>query len=216
MKKLFYNIIYKLVALSIRITFRFNGGLEILGKENIPADEGIIIAPNHISYLDPPIIGAVLPRKANFMAKKGLFEVPVLGWMIKGAAFPVDRDKPRPSTIKEAVRRLKNGQIVIMFPEGHRNDTGELMDGKRGIGMVATLSRATIIPAFIKGSDRALPPKAKWLKRAKISVVFGKPIYYTFTKDGKKQRSNELQEDISNKIMSSIAALKEEYGNNSC
>jgi 1-acyl-sn-glycerol-3-phosphate acyltransferase len=216
MKELFYKIVYKLVALTIRIIFSFNGGLEVLGKENIPAGEGVIIAPNHISYLDPPIIGAVLPRNGNFMAKKSLFEVPVLGWMIKGAAFPVDRDNPRPSTIKEAVRRLKKDQIVIMFPEGHRNDTGELMDAKRGVGMVATLSRATIIPAYIRGSDRALPPNAKWLKRAKISVVFGKPIYYNFTNHNKKQRSNELQEDIGSKIMSSIAALKEEYGNNSC
>ncbi len=214
MKEFFYNFIYKFVALTIRIIFRFNGGLEVIGQENIPIGEGVIIAPNHISYLDPPVIGAILPRNGNFMAKKGLFEVPVLRWIIKGAAFPVDRDNPRPSTIKEAVRRLKKGQIVIMFPEGHRNDTGELMDAKRGIGMVASLSRATVIPTFIKGSDKALPPKAKCLKRAKISVVFGKPIYYTFSKDGKKQRSAELQEDISNKIMSAIGRLKEEYGNN--
>ena len=214
MKEFFYNIIYKFIAVTLRITFRLNGGLEVIGIENIPADEGIIIAPNHVSYLDPPIIGAILPRNGNFMAKKGLFEVPVLRWIIKGAAFPVDRDNPRPSTIKEAVRRLKKGQIVIMFPEGHRNDTGELMDAKRGISMVASLSRATIIPTFIKGSDKALPPKAKWLKRAKISVVFGKPIYYTFTKDGKKQSSHERQEDISSKMMPAIRALKEEYGNN--
>ncbi len=216
MKDFFFNIIYKLVAVALRITFRFNGGLEVIGKDNIPSSGGVIIAPNHISYLDPPIIGAVLPRNGNFMAKKGLFDVPVLRWMIKGAAFPVDRNNPRPSTIKEAVKRLKKGQVVIMFPEGHRNDTGELMDAKRGIGMIASLSRATIIPAFIQGTNKALPPKTKCLKRAKILVVFGRPIYYNFTKDGKKQRNNELQEDISNKIMSSIKELKEEYGNNSC
>ena len=66
---------YKFIAVTLRITFRLNGGLEVIGIENIPADEGIIIAPNHVSYLDPPIIGAILPRNGNFMAKKGLFSL---------------------------------------------------------------------------------------------------------------------------------------------
>ena len=211
-----YNIVYKLVALTIRIILRLNGGLTVIGKENIPVDKGVIIAPNHISYLDPPIIGAVIPGNANFMARKGLFEIPVLRWMIKRAAFPVDRDKPRPSTIKEAVKRLKNGNIVIMFPEGQRSDTGELMEAKRGIGVVAGLSRAPVVPTLITGSEKALPVNAKWLKRAKISVVFGKPIYYTSTKEKGGRRDNSSQEDFGNEITSSIKKLREDHGNNSC
>ncbi len=210
-----YILLYKSVALFIKIIFFLNGGLEVKGRENIPLDEGVIIAPNHISYLDPPLIGAVLPKNGTFMARKGLFEVPVLRSLIRRAAFPVDRDKPRPSTIKQAVKRLKSKEILIMFPEGRRSESGELMEGKRGIGMVASISKATIIPTLIIGSDTALPVSAKWLKRAKITIVFGSPIYYTLTTNKDDKRGNELHEDISNKIISEIRKLKEEYGHNS-
>ncbi len=210
-----YTLLYKSVALLIKIIFFLNGGLKVKGRENIPLDEGVIIAPNHISYLDPPIIGAVLPKNGTFMARKGLFEVPVLRSMIRRAAFPVDRDKPQPSTIKQAVKRLKNKEILIMFPEGRRSDSGKLMEAKRGIGMIASISKATIIPTLIIGSDAALPVNAKWLKRAKITVVFGKPIYYTLTTNKDKKRGSALHEDISNTIISEIRTLKEEYGHNS-
>jgi len=201
------DIIYKLVAIIIRTIFFFNGGLEVVGKENIPK-EGVIIASNHISYLDPPIIGSVTPRRCNFMAKKRLFDVPVLGWLIKLAAFPVDREKPRPSTIKEAVKRIRNGHIVVVFPEGTRNETGDLLEPKPGIGMVAVMSRAPIVPAYISGSDRALPPGAGWLKRAKIKVVFGKPIYYTSTEESAARAGHDKREELSRMIMDAIRELK--------
>ena len=207
-----YNFSYKLVALIIRLICRINGGLEVIGKENIPSEGGVIVAANHISYLDPPLIGAVVPRNATFMARKGLFEIPVLGWMIKDAAFPVDRERTRPSTIKEAVRRLKSGELVAMFPEGRRSDTGELMEAKRGIGMIACLSKVPVVPALITGSDRALPVDAGWLKRAKIRVIFGKPVYYTSTADEKGYRNHELHEGISNKVMTAIREMKKVYG----
>jgi 1-acyl-sn-glycerol-3-phosphate acyltransferase len=202
------NFIYNLVAVTIRIILYFNGGLEVVGKENIPK-EGVIIASNHISYLDPPIIGSVTPRRCNFMAKRGLFDIPVLGWMIKYAAFPVDRENPRASTMKDAVKRIRNGHIVVVFPEGTRSETGELMEPKPGIGMVAVMSRAPIVPAYITGADKALPPGARWLKRAKIKVVFGKPIYYTSTEESGHRTGNEKREQVSAKIMDAIRELKE-------
>ncbi len=210
-----YITLYKLVALTIRIIFRLNGGLEVIGRENIPDEAGVIIAPNHISYLDPPIIGAVLPKNGTFMARKGLFEIPVLKWMISRAAFPVDRERPRPSTIKEAIRRLKKNELLIMFPEGKRSDSGELMEAKRGIGMIAGLSKAAIVPTLIKGSDKALPVDARWIKRAKITVVFDKPIYYTLTRERKDKEKNVSQDDIGGRIMDAIRKLQEDYGDNS-
>ncbi len=202
------NYLYKLTALTIKLICRINGTLEVRGKENFPSKGGIIIAPNHISYLDPPIIGSVSPRRVTFMAKKALFDVTVLGSMIKHVAYPVDRDNPQPSTIKETIRRLKSGQVISLFPEGTRSETGELQEGKRGIGVIASLSKVPVIPALIVGSDKALPLGAKWLKKAKITVVFGKPIYYTSTVDGKECRGHQLHDAISKKIMSAIKELK--------
>jgi len=212
--KLFFDILYKIVALLVRAVCLVNGGLEVRGRENIPREGGVIIAANHISYLDPPVIGAVLPRRGTFMARKGLFEIPVLGRIIRPAAFPVDRDRPRPSMIKEAVGRLKRGELIVMFPEGRRSETGRLLEAKRGIGVIAGLSRAPIVPTLISGSDRALPVGARWLRRAKITVVFGKPMYYTSTTDRKGYGEHMQHKEIGSRIMEAIGELKQKYADN--
>jgi cytidylate kinase len=204
------NLFYRFGTLIIRLIFHVNGGLEIKGKDNIPLEGGVIIASNHISYLDPPLISAVLPRRATFMARKGLFDIPLLGWFIRHYAFSVDREKPRPSTIKEAVRRLKNGELIVIFPEGRRSETGELLEPKPGIGMVASLSNVPVVPTLIVGTNKALPVGAKWLKRARISVIFDRPIYCSSTIKGKGSH-----EEISKKIMSAIKEMKRRYGDNS-
>ena len=211
---MFFDILYKLVALFIRVVFTINGGLVVKGRENIPSETGVIIAVNHISYLDPPIVGAVTPRRATFMARKGLFDIPLLGTIIRPAAFPIDREKPRPSTIKEAVKRLKNGELIVMFPEGGRSETGELLEAKRGISMIAGISKVPIVPTLISGSNMALPVDARWIKRAKITVVFDKPIYYTPEAEGKEHKKQNVQEHISNKIMAAIGEMKKDYENN--
>jgi 1-acyl-sn-glycerol-3-phosphate acyltransferase len=205
------NSFDKLVAFLFRSVIRINGGLEVIGIENVPQQGGVLVAANHISYLDPPAIGSVIPRKPTFMARKGLFEIPVLKWFISHFAFPVDRERPRPSTIKDAVKRLRNGELVLMFPEGRRNDTGELSTAKRGIGLVASLGNVPVIPTIIIGSDRALPPNARWLKRAKISIVFGTPLDFTAMKAENKNDGHALHEEISNAIMSEILGLQQRF-----
>ncbi len=210
---MFFNILYQLIALFIRVVFTLNGGFEVKGKENIP-EGGTLIAANHISYLDPPLVGSITPRRVTFMARKGLFKVPLLGTIIKPAAFPVDREKPRPSSIKEAVKRLKNGELIVIFPEGGRSETGELMQAKRGIGMIAGLSRVPIVPALIIGSNKALPLGAKWIKRAKITVIFGKPINANPSAEEKGQKSSELHEHNSSRIMAAIEELKRTHESN--
>jgi 1-acyl-sn-glycerol-3-phosphate acyltransferase len=205
------NSFDKFVAFSFRSIIRINGGLEVIGAENIPKQGGVLVAANHISYLDPPAIGSVIPRKPTFMARKGLFEIPVLKWFIRHFAFPVDRERPRPSTIKDAIKRLRSGELVLMFPEGRRNESGELSTAKRGIGMIASLGNVPVIPAVIIGSDNALPPDARWLKRAKISVMFGEPMDFNALKNEMANDSHALHEEISNAIMSEILGLQQRF-----
>lgn len=205
--KALIDYIYKACILAIRLVCHINGGLEVKGKDNIPAEKGVIIASNHISYLDPPLIGAALPRRATFMARKRLFTMPILGWFMKRYAISVDRGKTLPSTVKGAIMRLKNGELLVMFPEGRRSVTGELTEGKRGIGMIASHSRATVVPTLIIGSNKALPVDAKWLKRAKVFVIFDKPIDLSTIKG----EGNKFYENISQEIMRAIGELKKRY-----
>ncbi len=207
------NFLYKFAQVLIRCICRINGGLIVEGRENIPPEGGLIIAANHISYVDPPLLGAVLPRRATFMARRGLFEMPLLRWVMKQTAIPVDRQKTRPSTIKEAVMRLKKGEVVVLFPEGRRSDTGELLEGKRGVGMLISLSGVPVVPALVQGTDRMLPVDARWLKRARVMIVFDRPIYYTSIHE-KDRPAHLLYEDISGKIMAAIGELQKRYANN--
>lgn len=144
------------------------------------------------------------------MARKGLFTIPLLGWFIKHFAVPIDREKTRTSTIKSAVRRLNNGELLIIFPEGRRSETGELQKGKRGVGMIAGLSKAIVVPALISGSDRALPVGARWLRRARISIVFDNPLSPSTLYVDK----NSSNEEITRKIMRSIGKIKNRHADN--
>ncbi|GAB4536688.1 MAG: lysophospholipid acyltransferase family protein [Thermodesulfovibrionia bacterium] len=204
------NLFYKTSAMLIRTIFRLNGGLEIIGIENIPMSGGAIIASNHISYLDPPLISAVVPRRVTFIARKGLFEIPLLGWFISHYSFPIDREAPKPSTIKEALRRLKNGELLAIFPEGRRSETGDLLEPKQGLGMIVSRSNVPIIPTLIIGSNKALPIGAKWLKRARVKVIFDMPIHYSSTI---KERG-QLYEEIGRIFISSIKEMKRRYEDN--
>ncbi len=210
--KLSCSLLYRFTALVIRFILTINGGVNVIGLKNVPTEGGVIIASNHISYLDPPLLGAYLPRKATFMARKMLFSLPLIGWFVKFYAFPVDKDKTLPSAIKEAVRRVKNGELLVIFPEGRRSETGQLLEIKQGIGMVAYLSKAVVIPAIITGSDHALPSGARWLKRARISIVFDRSINTSSI----YEETNQKYENITKKITSSLEELKRRYGNNSC
>ncbi len=209
-RKQFSDFVYRFIILVIKFIFYINGGLQVKGIANVPAEGGVIIAPNHTSYIDPPLIGAVLPKRSTFMARKELFKIPLIGSFIKLFALPVDREKPHHSTIKKVITILKNGGLFVIFPEGQRSENGKLLQGKRGIGMIAHLSNAAIVPTLIIGSDKALPVDARWLKRTKISIIFDTPIYLSeINHDG-----DNPSENITKTIMLKIGELKKRYADN--
>jgi 1-acyl-sn-glycerol-3-phosphate acyltransferase len=206
------TVSYRLLASLIRSIIVLNGGLTVEGTENIPETGGVLVASNHISYLDPPLIGAVLPRRATFLARKGLFDTPLIKWIVRRNAIPVDRQRPRPSTIKEAVRLLRSGELVVIFPEGRRSDTGALMEGKRGVGLIVRMSGVPVCPALITGADRVLPINARWIKRGAVNVRFGRPIHFGSTEAVDTASRAADYEEISRTIMDAISALREAPG----
>jgi 1-acyl-sn-glycerol-3-phosphate acyltransferase len=199
------NSLYWFFRHTFFIFFRVFNRLRVTGYENVPGTGGVIVAANHVSYLDPLVVGAALKRRATYMAKEGLFKIPAIGEFVRSFSFPVRRDRPQPSTIKEAVRRLKNGELIVMFPEGGRSAGGSILDAKRGVAVIAALSRAPIVPALVRGTDASLPVGARLLRPAKITVTFGKPLEV-----GKGETDKEYQERISRDMMDTIKKLKVE------
>jgi 1-acyl-sn-glycerol-3-phosphate acyltransferase len=195
----FYWVFWAIFNIILRVFYRF----EVIGHENIPKEGGVIIASNHISYLDPLVIGSASKRRATYMAKEGLFKIPLVGTFVRSFSFSVRRGRPQPSTIKEAVRRLEQGELIIMFPEGGRSIDGKLLNIKRGIGVIAALSKMPVVPALISGTEKALPVGARFLKPAKITVIFGKPIWIDV-----KEKDKHFQERISKDILETINNLK--------
>ena len=150
--------------------------LEIKGAENIPKTGGFVLVANHISYFDPMVLGAGCSRRVDYMAKKELFKNPILRfWLLHSRVFPVNRQGTDLSSIKEAVKRLKQGRVIGLFPQGTRKSTQET-DIKKGLAFLATKAGVPIVPALIKGTDTALPHNTKKINLTKISVYFGEKI----------------------------------------
>lgn len=179
--------------------FRF----KIIGAQHLPMSGGVIIAANHISLWDPPVLSAACTRPINFMAKEELFANPLFSRIITNLkAFPVRRGAADRTAIRYAINLLKNGEILGAFPEGTRSKTGELGKPEPGIAMIALKAGVTIVPAAIIGTNKVFK-KGSILPQ--FIVKFGKPIMITEEKADK-----EMMEKISATIMEEISCLLKE------
>jgi len=155
-------------------TAAFIGALsrwEVKGRERVPVDGGVIVASNHISFWDPPMVGAAIPREAHFLAKEELFATPLLGPLIRSFnAIPIRRGVADLSGMSRAIASLKGGGVLLMFPEGTRMRDGELHPARPGVGMMAVHADVPIVPCYISGSNR---PR-QWLAgRVRVRIWFG-------------------------------------------
>lgn len=194
-----YSFIKTLLYYFFIVFFRF----KIIGAEHIPASGGAIIAANHISLWDPPVIGAACTRAIHFMAKEELFAISAFKWIItKLKAFPVRRGTADRTAIKHAISLLKNGEILGLFPEGTRSVTGELGKPEAGIAMIVVKAGVPIVPAAIIGTNKVFKGGGIF---PQFIIKFGKPIIINEEKTDK-----EMMEKISNTIMQEISCLLKE------
>lgn len=147
---------------------------EVIGRRNIPKSGGFILVSNHASFLDPVFLSASCPRVLNFMARDSLFRNPVFGWwLLDVGVFPVKRWSGDLSAIRAAVRRLKSGRGLGLFPEGTRSPDGEIRDFSQGFALLADKAGVPVVPARVIGSYRALGKGSKMIRPVKVRVVFG-------------------------------------------
>ncbi len=161
--------------LFLRLTLRFR----VFGQENIPKRGAFIFAGNHVSNLDPVIMGSVCTRKASFFAKEELFQNKILGWWLKGCwAFPVRRGKGDRAALKQALHLLRSGRPLIFFPQGTRVRPGEEDHVFPGAGFLVSKTKVPVVPVYISGSDQALLPGTKKIRRFPVNVYIGEPIFF--------------------------------------
>jgi 1-acyl-sn-glycerol-3-phosphate acyltransferase len=171
-------VLYTFLRFWVRLLFTVMFRFRVLGRENVPLHGGVILAANHQSYLDPPLVGIGLERPVHFMARKSLFEHNFLfARLIRNVnAFPVERDRGDIGAIRETLRRLENGAAVLVFPEATRSYTGEIGALKPGVFVMAARAGVPVVPTLIDGAFEAWP-RSRLLPRPKpIAVIYGKPL----------------------------------------
>ena len=171
--RLWYQLWRHLLQLVAVLVYR----VKYSGRENIPAAGGVLIVSNHQSHFDPPLVGIGSRRQMNYVARRTLFNFPPFGWFLKSVgAIPIDRDGIGLGGIKESLKLLKRGEMVLIFPEGTRTRDGEIAPFRPGFTALAARSNACILPVAIDGAFQAWPRTKKYPGLGKIRVRYGQPI----------------------------------------
>jgi 1-acyl-sn-glycerol-3-phosphate acyltransferase len=207
-------ILYRIIHLLSFVTFKFFFNLKVTGRYHIPRRGGAILASNHASYADILLIGCGIWRRLRYVAKAEMFK----GFLIRTlwrylGGIPINRRGVPRESFKKIFEQIEKGNLVVIFPEGTRSSDGELREAKLGVGMIAALSGAKIIPTYISGSDRVLPAHSKKIRIHPVSVHYGTPV--DFSDLLKTLEGKELYQAISSRIMEKINDLKlKNQGNN--
>ena len=170
----FVYSLLRIFARLIAVTFY---RLRCEGRENWPATGGGLVCSNHQSFFDPPLVGMTCQRQMSYLTRDTLFKVPVLSQVMTFiGTIPIDREGSGLSGLKETLKRLRAGELVLIFPEGTRTHDGELLPLKPGFCAVARRSRVPLIPVGMDGAYQAWPRTALLPQVGRLAVVIGRPI----------------------------------------
>jgi len=202
-----YNIFYNLSKVVAYVFFSYR----IIHREKLPESGPLILAVNHQSFFDPPLAGICSHRAVYYLARKTLLKWPFFGPLFPAMnVIPVDRDGNDMAALKGVIRMIKQGNGVVLFPEGTRSKDGRLQPAQAGIGFVIAKTGAPVVPMRIFGSFEAFPKDAKFPHRTPVTTVIGDPLY--FTPDDIPDHSRETYQKLSDRVMDAIAALQLDSG----
>jgi len=194
-------------ALRVGYDMLFRG--EVRGTDHLPKSGPFLIAGNHASHLDPPMIGVHVSRQMCFFARKSLWNGPVASWWLDGVGtIPVDRDGGQDvGALKRVLRALADGKVMILFPEGTRSPDGNLQPAKPGVGFIVCKTQVPVVPARIFGSFEAFGKGAKIPRfGTPLDVVFGQPI--SPAEYDEPSAGKERYQIASQRIMAAIGRLR--------
>lgn len=191
------RILYATGHRMFRIVYALVWRCAVYGREHVPATGPVLLACNHASFADPPLVGSSLDRPLYFMAKEELFRFPLFGAVLRGVhAFPVRRARGDVGAFRTAQRLLGAGAALILFPEGRRRRDGVLGPPKAGVGWLAIQSRAPVVPVYVHNTHRMA-------RFPSVAVRFGPPLTV---------EPGESADVFSRRVMAAIADLKEQHG----
>jgi 1-acyl-sn-glycerol-3-phosphate acyltransferase len=181
--------------------------------ERVPKAGGFIIASNHASFCDPPIVGTACPRDISYLARESLFRFPVIGYVMRQMnALPVDRDGGGGAGLKSILNRLQAGGGIILFPEGTRTHDGQLQPARSGIGLTVIKSSVPVVPVRIFGSYEAMNRRMILPRPRKIVVKFGRPLAFAElraeAKTCSKPRLKAIYQQVADELMAVIAKME--------
>ena len=179
-------------------------GLELRGIEHIPLDGPLLIVPNHQTYADPPLVTIPIRRPVFYMAWSRLFTIPVFaGFIRRLRAFPVDIDKSDGQAVREAVRLLRAGEAVMIFPEGGRTPDGTLQPFKLGAFRMAVTHRTPVLPVTIVGGWDAWPPNRTLPRRGRITITYH-PVEHPVRGNDPRAAARDLHDRVVRAIASGM------------
>lgn len=179
----------------------------VVHPERLQYEGGALIVSNHVSFLDPPLIGQAFDRPIHFFARKTLFSNPLVGALLRSwQAIPIDRDRPDPSSLKTTIRLLRSGESVLMFPEGTRSSDGQLQSPEPGVGLFIAKAMVPVLPVRLFGTFEALPRNCFVPRPASVTLVVGEP--WRADLDNAKERTGKaLYQALADQAIGKIGEL---------
>jgi 1-acyl-sn-glycerol-3-phosphate acyltransferase len=196
-----------------RFAFRFYCRWKVYNPERVPLSGPVILASNHASIMDPPLVGAPVRRTINYLARESLFRFPIIGWVLRTwHAVPVDREGGGAAGLRAILDRLLAGGAIILFPEGTRTKDGGLQHARSGIGLTVIKSEAPVVPVRVFGTFEAYNRFMKFPKPKPIAVKYGMPMIFqelrAEAKTCPKPRLKQIYQEVADQIMAAIAKLE--------
>ena len=207
------NIPYFLGWCGFRVLYKVYFRWHVYNAERVPLQGGVILASNHASYLDPPLVGAGLRRLVNFLARENLFSIPVIGWVLRQwEVVPVDRDGGGAVGLRSILDRLLAGGAIVLFPEGTRTHDGKIQPVRAGIGLTVLKSTAPVVPVRVFGMFEAYGRHLRFPRPYRVAVKYGQPMRFeqlrAEAKACSKLRLRQIYQQIADEIMAAVARLE--------
>ncbi len=197
-----YGILWILCRVLSRLFLRYR----TRGGEHVPASGGVLLAANHASYTDIPLLGCGVRRRLLYLGRANLFPHPLVHRLLRSLGWiPLKHHRWDRNAFRDVVDLLKAGKAVVIFPEGTRTPNGALQPGKPGIGLLVAAAQCPVVPVYLRGTYEVLPMGATRLRLHPVEVLFGESM--DFHEDCQRYSGKELYQRISQTVMARIAEL---------